>query len=101
MCGGDTISARFSRIDVTKETELQLDRRLQRTPSKGLTVLVPQPNERLVQHREEGEPPLNGIHEHLFTPFGELVEHESEQEEVDLFVVSAVAFPQDQADKVM
>jgi len=46
--------------------------------TEGLTVLVPQPHERLVQHCEEGEPPLDGIHEHLFAAFGELVEHESE-----------------------
>jgi hypothetical protein len=35
---------------------------------------------------------LDGIHEHLFAAFGELVEHQEEEEEVDLFVVPAVAF---------
>jgi hypothetical protein len=52
-------------------------------------VLVPQPHECLVQHREEGEPPLDGIHEHLFAAFGELVEHQEEEEEVDLLVIPA------------
>lgn len=47
-------------------------------------MLVPQPDESLVQHGQQSEPPLNGVYEDLFTAFGELVEHE-EEEEVDLF----------------
>lgn len=48
-------------------------------------MLVPQPDESLVQHGQQSEPPLNGVYEDLFTAFGELVEHEEEEEEVDLF----------------
>jgi hypothetical protein len=78
-------STRYAQTGGTKETVAQLDGISVKEP--GLTVLVPQPHERLVQHREEGEPPLDGIHEHLFAPFGELVEHQEEEEEVDLFVI--------------
>lgn len=46
-------------------------------------VLVPEPDKRLVQDGEEREPPLDAVDEDLFTVFGELVEHEEEEEEVD------------------
>jgi len=48
-------------------------------------MFVPEPDESLVQDRQQGEPPLNRVDKDLLAAFSELVEHQEEEEEMDLW----------------